>query len=50
MDQTVLKGAVVTPMQIVCAVLVQLIWGYQYVVFKMGVAEFPPLFFLVDRI
>ena len=38
-----------TPMQIVCAVLVQLIWGYQYVVFKMGVAEFPPLFFLALR-
>ena len=38
-----------TPMQIVCAVLVPLIWGYQYVVFKMGVAEFPPLFFLALR-
>jgi O-acetylserine/cysteine efflux transporter len=38
-----------TPMQIVCAVLAPLIWGYQYVVFKMGVAEFPPLFFLALR-
>ena len=38
-----------TPMQIVCAVLVPLIWGYQYVVFKMGAAEFPPLFFLALR-
>jgi len=32
--------------QIVCAVMVPLLWGYQFVVIKMGVAEFPPLFFL----
>jgi O-acetylserine/cysteine efflux transporter len=31
--------------QIVCAVLVPLLWGYQFVVIKMGVGEFPPLFF-----
>jgi O-acetylserine/cysteine efflux transporter len=39
----------VTPGQIVCAVLVQLLFGYQYVVIKIGVAEFPPLFFLALR-
>jgi O-acetylserine/cysteine efflux transporter len=38
-----------TPRQIVCAVLVQLLWGYQYVAIKLGVAEFPPLFFLSVR-
>jgi O-acetylserine/cysteine efflux transporter len=38
-----------TPIQIVCAVLAQLLWGYQYVVIKLGVAEFPPLFFLALR-
>ncbi len=32
--------------QIVCAVLVPLLWGYQFVVIKVGVVEFPPLFFL----
>jgi O-acetylserine/cysteine efflux transporter len=35
-----------SPVQIVCAVLVPLLWGYQYVVIKAGLAEFPPLFFL----
>jgi O-acetylserine/cysteine efflux transporter len=38
-----------TPGQIVCAVLVQLLFGYQYVVIKIGVAEFPPFFFLALR-
>ena len=32
--------------QIVCAVTVPLFWGYQFVAIKVGVAEFPPLFFL----
>jgi O-acetylserine/cysteine efflux transporter len=32
--------------QIFCAVLVPLLWGYQFVAIKVGVAEFPPLFFL----
>lgn len=32
--------------QIVCAVLVPLLWGYQFVAIKLGLAEFPPLFFL----
>lgn len=35
-----------TPRQIVCAVLVPLLWGYQFVAIKLGLAEFPPLFFL----
>jgi O-acetylserine/cysteine efflux transporter len=33
-------------LQILCAVLVPLLWGYQVVAIKVGVAEFPPLFFL----
>jgi O-acetylserine/cysteine efflux transporter len=32
--------------QIVCAVLVPLLWGYQFVAIKIGVVQFPPLFFL----
>ncbi|MCA1379237.1 EamA family transporter [Bradyrhizobium yuanmingense] len=35
--------------QIVCAIAVPLIWGYQFVAIKVGVAEFPPLFFLALR-
>ena len=35
--------------QIVCAVAIPLLWGYQFVVIKMGVTEFPPLFFLALR-
>ncbi|MGY8705036.1 DMT family transporter [Bradyrhizobium sp. 18BD] len=35
--------------QIVCAVVVPLLWGYQFVVIKVGVGEFPPLFFLALR-
>ena len=35
--------------QIVCAVAVPLLWGYQFVAIKVGVAEFPPLFFLSLR-
>src|SRR6201986_62403 len=36
-------------LQIVCAVAVPLLWGYQFVVIKVGVMEFPPLFFLELR-
>src|SRR6201987_1932724 len=38
-----------SPIQIVCAVAVPLLWGYQLVAIKGGVAEFPPLFFLALR-
>ncbi|WP_370152106.1 DMT family transporter [Ferrovibrio sp.] len=36
-------------LQIVCAVTVPLLWGYQFVVIKMGLLQFPPLFFLALR-
>ena len=35
--------------QIICAVAVPLLWGYQFVMIKVGVTEFPPLFFLALR-
>jgi O-acetylserine/cysteine efflux transporter len=35
--------------QIICAVAVPLLWGYQFVEIKVGVSEFPPLFFLALR-
>jgi O-acetylserine/cysteine efflux transporter len=35
--------------QIVYAVAVPLLWGYQFVAIKVGVLEFPPLFFLALR-
>jgi O-acetylserine/cysteine efflux transporter len=35
--------------QIACAVAVPLLWGYQFVAIKVGVMEFPPLFFLALR-
>ena len=35
--------------QMICAVAVPLLWGYQFVVIKVGVTEFPPLFFLALR-
>ena len=38
-----------SPIQIVCAVAVPLLWGYQFVAIKVGVMEFPPLFFLALR-
>src|SRR3984885_6871842 len=37
------------PMLSVCDVLVPLVWAYQYLVFKKGAAQFPPLFFLALR-
>src|SRR6202046_4194217 len=36
-------------LQIVCAVAVPLLWGYQFVAIKVGVTDFPPLFFLALR-
>ncbi len=38
-----------TAIQIICAVAVPLLWGYQFVAIKVGVTEFPPLFFLALR-
>ena len=38
-----------TPLQIFFAVLVHLLWGYQFVAIKVGLGEFPPLFFLTLR-
>lgn len=38
-----------TPLQIACAVAVPLLWGYQFVAIKMGLLQFPPLFFLALR-
>lgn len=35
--------------QIACAVTVPLLWGFQFVAIKVGVTEFPPLFFLALR-
>jgi O-acetylserine/cysteine efflux transporter len=38
-----------TAIQMVCAVAIPLLWGYQFVAIKVGVTEFPPLFFLALR-
>jgi O-acetylserine/cysteine efflux transporter len=35
-----------SPIQISCALLVPLLWGFQFVVIKTGLAAFPPLFFV----
>lgn len=35
-----------TPLKTFCAVLVPLLWGVQYAIVKVGLATFPPLFFL----
>ena len=43
------KNDAMSAIQIVCAVAVPLLWGYQFVVIKVGVTEFPPLFFLALR-
>ncbi|HEX3872216.1 MAG TPA: EamA family transporter [Pirellulales bacterium] len=43
------RKIVVSAIQIVCAVIVPLLWGYQFVAIKVGVMEFPPLFFLALR-
>jgi O-acetylserine/cysteine efflux transporter len=38
-----------TFVQIACAIAVPLLWGLQFVAIKVGVTEFPPLFFLALR-
>lgn len=38
-----------SPAQIACAVLVPLLWGVQFVVIKVGLTAFPPLFFVALR-
>ena len=43
------KKVPMTPLQILCALAVPLIWGFQIVAIKTGVTEFPPLFFLALR-
>ncbi|PKU24644.1 DMT family transporter [Telmatospirillum siberiense] len=35
-----------SPLQVVCALLVPLFWGFQFVVIKVGLTTFPPLFFV----
>jgi O-acetylserine/cysteine efflux transporter len=35
-----------TRIQVACAVLVPLLWGVQFAVIKVGLASFPPLFFV----
>ncbi|MDB5654949.1 MAG: hypothetical protein JWQ94_2562 [Tardiphaga sp.] len=40
---------IMTLLQLFCAVLVHLLWGYQFVSIKVGLGEFPPLFFLTLR-
>src|SRR3954453_23158299 len=43
------KKDAMSAIQNVCAVAVPLLWGYQFVAIKVGVTEFPPLFFLALR-
>lgn len=38
-----------TALEILCAVLVPLFWGVQFAVIKIGLAAFPPLFFVALR-
>jgi O-acetylserine/cysteine efflux transporter len=46
LDQLVIKGVPLTPVEFACALLVPLLWGFQYVVIKVGLTAFPPLFFV----
>jgi O-acetylserine/cysteine efflux transporter len=46
MDRLVVKEIPISSTQIACAVLVPLFWGVQFVVIKVGLAAFPPLFFV----
>ncbi len=46
MDHSVVKEIPMSPTQIACAVLVPLLWGVQFVVIKLGLTAFPPLFFV----
>ena len=38
-----------SPLQVLLALLVPLLWGLQFVVIKVGLAAFPPLFFVALR-
>jgi O-acetylserine/cysteine efflux transporter len=38
-----------SPIKVACALLVPLLWGFQFVVIKVGLTAFPPLFFLSLR-
>ena len=49
MDHLVVKEIPMSPTQIACAVLVPLLWGGQFVVIKVGLTAFPPLFFVALR-
>ncbi|HEV2270842.1 MAG TPA: EamA family transporter [Steroidobacteraceae bacterium] len=42
----VVKEVPLSPVQVACAVLVSLFWGLQFVVIKVGLTTFPPLFFV----
>ena len=46
MDCSVVKDVPMSPVQIACTVLVPLFWGLQFVVIKVGLTAFPPLFFV----
>ena len=46
MDRLVVKEIHMSTTQIACAVLVPLFWGLQFVVIKVGLTAFPPLFFV----
>ncbi len=46
MDCLVVKETSICPAQTACAVLVPLSWDAQFVVIKVGLAAFPPLFFV----
>lgn len=46
MARFVMKENPMSPVQIICAVLVPLFWGLQFVVIKVGLTAFPPLFFV----
>jgi O-acetylserine/cysteine efflux transporter len=46
MDRSVVKEPTMSSVQMVCAVLVPLFWGLQFVVIKVGLTAFPPLFFV----
>jgi O-acetylserine/cysteine efflux transporter len=46
MDHSVVKYGPMSPTQVVCAGLVPLFWGVQFVVIKIGLTAFPPLFFV----
>jgi O-acetylserine/cysteine efflux transporter len=42
----VVKEVPMSPVEMVCAVLVPLFWGLQFVVIKVGLTAFPPIFFV----